>query len=133
MRSLLRLPLLAALAALAACGDPGADPAALADTGAPGAPGARLLGRWQVAEPTLPPTAIEVARDAAAGTTRARVWLSGITYEGRATGDETSLVIHDGDRATIRGALLDGDRQLRIHFLRADGAAEFTQVLVRAR
>ena len=130
-RPLARAVLLGALLA-AACGDSGADPGvdALAlDTAA--GPGARLLGRWQVAEPVLPPTTIELTREGS--TTRARVALSGITYDGRATGDDTSVVIHDGDRATIRGALLPGGQQLRIHFLRADGQPEFTQVLVRQR
>ncbi len=120
---------LVALLALAGCEGTNADPStpsALATV-----PGERLLGRWQVAEATLPPTTIEMTRVGDA--TRARVWLSGITYEGRATGDDTSVVIHDGDRATIRGALLPGGDQLRIHFLRADGQPEFTQVLARMR
>jgi len=120
---------LVALLALAGCEGTNADPStpsALAT-----APGERFLGRWQVREAVLPPTTIELTR--VGDVTRARVWLSGITYEGRATGDDTSVVIHDGDRATIRGALLPGGEQLRIHFLRGDGQPEFTQILARVR
>jgi predicted small lipoprotein YifL len=126
------------LLALAACGrpDPVIPPAEAADptaqsAAAPqtGRPGDRLIGRWQVPQPALPPTTIELARDGAA--TRARVWLSGVTYAGAAVGDDTSVVVYRGDRAAIRGVLQPGGDRLRIEFLGEGGAASFTQVLVR--
>ena len=120
---------LAALA-LAACGEPRAEPAFSPDGRGPERrPGDRLLGHWQVPEPTLPPTSIRISRDGA--TTRARVALSGITYEGLAVGDDTSVAVFAGERATIRGVLVDAGARLRIDHLDERGASRLTQVLVR--
>jgi hypothetical protein len=133
---------LAAGVALAACGRGSeaattpADRAAAADTTPAAAGGtmlasaASLLGRWEKPEQTLPPVALELRADAADRVT-GQVWLSGVTYEAPVALGDSSFVLGAG-RPTLRGVRVP-DGRLRVQFLKADGAVEHEELLVKIR